>query len=199
MFERFTEPARAVLAGARREALDLGDRQIGTHHLLLSLLNGQDDIAATVLRDSGVSAGQIREEIGRLVGAGDGPLGTADAEALQAIGIDLEAVRLKIEESFGPGALQQPPPVRRRRWPLTNRGGTGSDTGHISLTPRAKKVIELALREALNLNHRYIGTEHLLLGLLREGDGMAARALTETGLTIKGLRQRVHAALGEAA
>ena len=77
------------------------------------------------------------------------------AKALESLGISLEAVRQQVEEIIGQG--QQAP------------------SGHIPFTPRAKKVLELSLREALQLGHNYIGTEHILLGLIREGEGVAAR------------------------
>jgi ATP-dependent Clp protease ATP-binding subunit ClpC len=69
--------------------------------------------------------------------------------------------------------------------------GKTAPSGHIPFTPRAKKVLELALREALGLNHNYIGTEHIALGLVREGEGVAAQVLTELGVDLSGLRQQV--------
>ena len=81
------------------------------------------------------------------------------AKALESLGISLEAVRAQVEEIIGQG--QQAP------------------SGHIPFTPRAKKVLELSLREALQLGHNYIGTEHILLGLIREGEGVAAQVLQQ--------------------
>ena len=101
------------------------------------------------------------------------------AKALESLGISLEAVRAQVQEIIGEG--QQAP------------------SGHIPFTPRAKKVLELSLREALRLRHRHIGTEHILLGLLREGDGLAAAVLTEAGVDIDDLRRRIDTALREAA
>ncbi len=101
------------------------------------------------------------------------------AKALESLGISLEAVRAQVQEIIGEG--QQAP------------------SGHIPFTPRAKKVLELSLREALRLRHRHIGTEHILLGLLREGNGLAALVLTEAGADIDDLRRRIDAALREAA
>jgi ATP-dependent Clp protease ATP-binding subunit ClpA len=198
MFERLTQPARDVIVVGQREARNMGHRTMGTEHLLLGMLAGRGDIAATVLREAGVRAPRVREDIDRLTGSALRPLGPGDAEALEAIGIDLDAVRAKIEEAFGPGALEEPPPARRRRWPF-RVPQTVSDSRHIALRPRARKVLELSLREALRLHHRYIGPEHLLLGLLREGEGLAARILADAGLTTPGLRARVHSALDEAA
>ena len=83
------------------------------------------------------------------------------AKALESLDIPLEAVRAQVEEIIGQG--QQAP------------------SGHIPFTPRAKKVLELSLREALQLGHSYIGTEHILLGLIREGEGVAAQVLQKLG------------------
>ncbi len=83
------------------------------------------------------------------------------AKALESLGISLEAVRAQVEEIIGHGG-QAP-------------------SGHIPFTPRAKKVLELSLREALQLGHNYIGTEHILLGLIREGEGVAAQVLVKLG------------------
>ena len=93
------------------------------------------------------------------------------AKALESLGIIQEAVRRQVEEIIGQG--QQAPP------------------GHIPFTPRAKKVLELSLREALQLGHNYIGTEHILLGLIREGDGVAAQVLVKLGADPKWVRQQV--------
>jgi ATP-dependent Clp protease ATP-binding subunit ClpC len=93
------------------------------------------------------------------------------ARALESLGISHEAVRQQVEEIIGRG--QQAP------------------TGHIPFTPRAKKVLELSLREALQLGHTYIGTEHILLGLIREGDGVAAQVLVRLGADLDRTRRRV--------
>src|SRR5690348_3639904 len=93
------------------------------------------------------------------------------AKALESLGISLEAVRQLVEEIIGQG--QQPP------------------SGHIPFTPRAKKVLELSLREALQLGHNYIGTEHILLGLIREGEGVAAQVLVKLGADLNRVRQQV--------
>src|SRR5262249_60985340 len=94
------------------------------------------------------------------------------------IGIDLDQVRQATEASFGPGALD---PKARRVMPK----------GHIPFTKRAKKTLELSLRESLALGHKYIGSGHLLLGLLRGGDGLAVRALVEAGVDLAALRADV--------
>ena len=93
------------------------------------------------------------------------------AKALESLGISLEKVRQQVEEIIGAG--QSPP------------------SGHIPFTPRAKKVLELSLREALQLGHNYIGTEHILLGLIREGEGVAAQVLVKLGADLGRVRQQV--------
>ena len=93
------------------------------------------------------------------------------AKALESLGISLEAVRRQVEEIIGQGG--------------------SSPSGHIPFTPRAKKVLELSLREALQLGHNYIGTEHILLGLIREGEGVAAQVLVKLGADLSRVRQQV--------
>ncbi len=105
-----------------------------------------------------------------------------DAQALATLGIDLDAVRRKAEEAFGPVALDR---SGRRR----------NVTGHIPFTPRAKKVLELGLRESLRMKHRWIGPEYILLALLREWQGVAAVLLSERGVTHVAVEARVVEAL----
>ena len=187
MFERFTEPARKVTVDAQLVARRLGHSHIGTEHLLLGLLE-TDGVAAQVLAGLGVTADAVEREI--VTEVGRGPLGTGDAEALGAIGIDLDEVRRRMEASFGPGALHWHPDPRCR--------GERPRLGHVPFSPRAKKVLELSLREALALKHRYIGTEHLLLGLVREGEGLAMLVLTRLGAGPQVIRARVLDALRSA-
>ena len=98
------------------------------------------------------------------------------AKALESLGISLEAVRSQVEEIIGQGQA--------------------APTGHIPFTPRAKKVLELSLREALQLGHNYIGTEHILLGLIREGEGVAAQVLQKLGADLNRVRRVVIDLLG---
>jgi hypothetical protein len=97
--------------------------------------------------------------------------GGVGATALDSLGVSLENVRQRVEEIIGTGAV---PP-----------------SGHVPFTPRAKKVLELALREALQLGHNFIGTEHLLLGLIREGEGVAAQVLVDLGADLGRARDAV--------
>jgi ATP-dependent Clp protease ATP-binding subunit ClpC len=102
-----------------------------------------------------------------LIHEGDG----VAAKALTALGIGLEATRQQVESIIGRGQV--------------------APKGHIPFTPRAKKVLELSLREALQLGHDYIGTEHILLGLIHEGDGVAAQVLAGFGADLNRVRQQV--------
>jgi ATP-dependent Clp protease ATP-binding subunit ClpC len=97
--------------------------------------------------------------------------GGVAAKALNSLGISLDAIREQVVEAIGTGGGQAP--------------------GHIPFTPRAKKVLELSLREAQQLGHGYIGTEHILLGIVREGEGVAAQVLQREGLTLETVRHAV--------
>jgi ATP-dependent Clp protease ATP-binding subunit ClpC len=97
--------------------------------------------------------------------------GGVAARALTDLGISLDAVRQQVEEIIGVGKK--------------------AVSGHIPFTPRAKKVLELSLRESLQLGHDYIGTEHILLGLIREGEGVAAQVLVRLGADLNRVRETV--------
>jgi ATP-dependent Clp protease ATP-binding subunit ClpC len=106
-----------------------------------------------------------------LLGLTHESIGGLAAGALKSLGIDLETVRQRVEEATGRG--EQTP------------------SGHIPFTPGAKKVLELALQESRALGHNYIGTEHILLALIREGDGVAAHVLSDLGADLDGAREQV--------
>lgn len=169
MFERFTEEARMTMHLAQEEARRLRHRSIGPEHILIALLAEGHGAAARALHDHGLVAADLRERVLDLADPG-----ALDPEALAAIGIDLDQVREITESAFGEGALDGP--VRE---------------GHIRFGRRAKKAIELSLREAIRLKHRRIGTGHILLGLLREGGGPAVRVLTDAGADLTALRDDV--------
>jgi ATP-dependent Clp protease ATP-binding subunit ClpC len=103
-----------------------------------------------------------------LIHEGDG----IAAQALESLGVRLDAVRDRVKEIIGPGQ-------------------DDDQSGHIPFTPRAKKVLELSLRESLQLGHDYIGTEHILLGVVREGKGVAAQVLVDLGADLNRVRQAV--------
>ena len=162
MFERFTRGAREAVERAQDEARAIGSPQIGTGEMLLGVAGG-DGPGARVLAEHGATHAALRAKVAA---------GGLDGDALAAIGVDLDEIRRRAEENFGPGALER---TRRRR---------GS---HVSFTPEAKKALELALREAINLGDKTIGDEHVLLGVLREGG--ADRLLRSVGAEPAALRE----------
>jgi ATP-dependent Clp protease ATP-binding subunit ClpA len=176
MFERFTDEARAVVVAAQLQARELGHDWIGTEHLLLGVLAG-DGGGARLLAGFGVDAEGVRADVVRIVGRGEDAL---DPDALATLGIDLDAVRERVERAFGAGALGG------------RRGCRGGGAyGRLPFAPRAKKVLELALRESVALGDREIRSDHIVLGLLREGEGVAAGILAERGVSLKAARARV--------
>jgi ATP-dependent Clp protease ATP-binding subunit ClpA len=168
MFERFTRDARAAVVLAREEARELGARDIGAQHLLLGVLQTAGDDLSTVLSGYGLTADAVWVRLQ--------PSSTADesfdedSDALRSIGIDLEAVRDSVARTFGDDAFDQalPRSGRRRR-----------RRGHIPFGRAAKKVLELALREALVHKDNEIRCEHVVLGILRGGDKTAIGLITE--------------------
>jgi ATP-dependent Clp protease ATP-binding subunit ClpA len=182
MFERFTDRARTVLVEAQHEAVETGVGFIDTEHLLIGMLREGTGVAAVALNDHGVTLEQVREK----VIAALGPRGGIDrATALATLGIDLDAVRSAVEAAFGEGALADP---------STNPTGSAGSS-RPAFTPRAKKALALALREMKELGHSYIGTEHLLLGLVSDGTSMATQILVSLGVNSGDLRERVYALL----
>ncbi|MFE3759978.1 Clp protease N-terminal domain-containing protein [Nocardia tengchongensis] len=141
MFERFTDTARRTIVLAQEEARLLGHDWIGTEHLLLGLLHGDDPIAGQTLGELGLDLSGLRERVDQAVG---------------------------VQDSHAP-------------------------SGHIPFTARSKKVLENSLREAMRLQHSYIGPEHLLLALVSEGSGVASQVLISQGAEPGEIRSRVRA------
>jgi ATP-dependent Clp protease ATP-binding subunit ClpA len=210
MFERFTGEAREVVMRANAEAEDLGHVPIGTQHLLLALTADHDGAVAAALRAAGVDEPYVRDEVIKRAGhrhAPVDPLPDADGEdaaALRLIGIDLDAVRRAIEENFGPGALKLPPASAPRRKGVLGRFGRAKPGevwrgGHRPFSPRSKKILELSLREAIRLKHNFIAPQHIMLGILREGEGMASRILADKGIDVAALRDDLTRSLDDRA
>jgi ATP-dependent Clp protease ATP-binding subunit ClpA len=176
MLERFTDQARtAVVTVAQQQARHLpvprgdGKPEVTVAHLLLALAEGKHDRAAAVLHAHGVTGSAVRERMKA------GRVSQLDADALASIGIDLAAVRAAAEASFGPGALET--------------GITGRS--RVPFGPAARQVLVLAVR-AVGEPHRHrIGTEHVLLGVLRVGDGVTAEILAELHVDKKKLADEV--------
>jgi ATP-dependent Clp protease ATP-binding subunit ClpA len=176
MFERFTSEARQTVIQAQVEARELRHQHIGTEHLLLALLDQTGTPATAVLGRYGLTKDDVARSVARYRVDDD-----LDADALTSLGIDLDTVRERVEETFGPGAL--------------DGRGAESPSGHIPFTPRAKKVLELSLREALAMKSKNITDGHIALGLLREGDGLAMKVLHDRGIDVTELRRDLTAAL----
>jgi len=179
VFERFTDKARALAEGAQLEAQAAGASTVRSEHVLAAVLTGAPSLAQATLVGLGVDLLALLRAA-RDVPDGPDPSGRPpvdDTAALAALGIDLDEVRRQIEETFGPGALER---TRASR-------GTGG-----SRRPRwdrsAKKVLELSLREALRMKHNYIGTEHVLLGLLHPGTGAGQEVLAGAGVRLDAAR-----------
>jgi ATP-dependent Clp protease ATP-binding subunit ClpA len=174
MFERFTKRARVVVVLAQEEARDAHAAHIGPQHLLAALLADSESVAVRVLRDLGASPARLRETLGRRSTTTAG-LDESEVEALRSIGIDAEEVVRRVESELGT------PLADAGRWM----------TGHIPFDKGAKKVLELALREAISLGDKEIGTEHVLLGLIRDATGPVAAAFADAGITLAAARAAV--------
>jgi ATP-dependent Clp protease ATP-binding subunit ClpA len=213
MFERFTGGARAVVVQAQDHARRLGHGYIGCEHLLLAAASSSEP-AGAALREHGVTPEGVEAEIVRLVGLGQaaGLFSALDRDALASIGIDIDAVEAQIEAAFGPDALTRARPgacrgsrparkrplarLRRSRGPGHGRGTTAGERpagpgGHIPFTPRAKKSLELSLREARARQDGYIGVEHLTLALVGMNAGAVPPILSALGTTQATLRSAI--------
>lgn len=178
MFEKFTDWAKRAVSLSQEEAIALGHDYIGTEHMLLGLVAAEGGMAGEVLTRHGVSSTRAREETKRVLDAA-GVVGTSGQEAMDAlasIGIDVSAIKRQADETFGPGRFRYPRPP---------------------FSPRAKKVLELSLRESITLGHSYIGTEHLLLGMLAEGGGVGVRVLEALDVNVAGLRPEILAQIAQ--
>ena len=175
MFERFTGEARDAVTFGVEEANAVGADHIGAEHLLLGAVRSPETVASRALAPLGVDHARLRAAVRGL------PSGALDADALAGVGIDLDAVRAQVEAEFGPGALDA-------------GAAPASSSGRKPLAAEAKKLLELALREAVRLKHRRIDTGHLLLAVVRLDDPRAARALDGLGLADADVRDAVSAA-----
>ena len=172
MFERFTQPARAVVVLAQEHARALGATEIGSAHLLIGVCE-TEGAAGGLLAAHEIAADDVRAAVRAVDAASRLP----DAEALAGLGIDLDEIRRRVEETFGPGALEGTRAAGRRR-----------RRGHLRFTAEAKTTLQLALREAVRRGDGYIGTEHVLLGLLHPQSGTAGEFLRARGLTLETAR-----------
>jgi ATP-dependent Clp protease ATP-binding subunit ClpA len=212
MFERFSNDARAVVVQAQEHARGLGHRYIGCEHLLLAVASTGEP-ASAALREQGVTPEAVKAEIVGSVGRGPGAelFNAADQNALASIGIDLDAVRARIEEVFGPGAFTRAmPEACRSRRPAWRKGSPAqllrrrrrcragrtvavpqAPAGHIPFTPRAKKSLAHSLHEAKARHDNYIGVEHLTLALVAMTDGAVPPILSALGTSQATLRAAI--------
>jgi ATP-dependent Clp protease ATP-binding subunit ClpC len=169
VFDIFTGPAKQAILLAQDEATGLGHDYIGTEDLLVGLAGTGDSPGGLALSERGITPELARSEAPRQVQlAGVAPAGgITPAASLATIGIDVDEIRRRAEDNFGPGRFVFPRPA---------------------FTARAKKALELSVQEAQALGHDYIGTEHVLLGLLAEGEGIAVRILSAAGVDPAELR-----------
>jgi ATP-dependent Clp protease ATP-binding subunit ClpA len=186
-FERFTRNARVAVMLASEEARELCDRETGSQHLLLGVLQTAGEDLSSVFTGYGLTAEGVRTRLAE-TSTGEESF-DEDADALRAIGIDLRAVRDSVARTFGADAFNRA---------LSRSGRRRRPRGHIPLSSGAKKVIELALREAVTHKDNEIRCEHLLLGVLRSGDKAAITLVTEHVYTAQ-LRAAVVNLLDQAA
>ena len=183
MFERFTDAARSAVTTAVEHARQHGHPDVSAGDLLLGTIADDDEVASRVVRSFGIDpaavAAQLQDE------------DPHDADALAGIGVDLDAVRRRAEQAFGPGALDRPRRQRRTRF----------GSGHLPLSPESKSALEQALRAAVAERHHYLGTGHLLLGLTATEHGTALSVLgsLDPAVDRAAIRARVLAELREAA
>lgn len=208
MFERFTREARHVVARAQDHARRLRSPQIEPVHLLLALADPKRS-TTDLLEGAGLDAARLTEALSHPGGEPhqdrqEPDQDRRDAEALRAIGVDLDRIRDSIEAAFGPGALRARDVRPRLRWtrllPFAGRAdSTQVGPGHLPFTPTAKKSLELALREAIRHQDNDIQAEHLVLGLLRCDDARLYRLLADLDVSGAGLRQTTEGRLRRSA
>ena len=172
MLERFTRNARAVVVGAQQSALRARASEVRPAHLLESLVSTDSTLAMKVLADLGAPGDEVRRVVRGLVTQYSEGLDGDDAEALKLLGIDLDEVLSRIDTDLSDG--QGPIPKGRQR-----------------LARQSKKALELSLREAVRLGDGFIGTEHLLLGLVRTGDHAVLQTLAAFDLAPDDVRRAV--------
>ncbi len=175
MMERFTTRARELVKRAEAIASESRASQVRPEHLLAALLWDDESLAVRVLLEQGATSDRLHAELDRRRARYVDGLDDEDAAALASIGIDLAEVVSRIDD----GGRE-----RRRRRPRFSRP--------------SKKVLELALREAIAMKHNYIGTEHILLGMVREGDVIVRDTLQDAGVDTTNLRHAVQEAVRRA-
>ncbi len=198
MFERFTARAGRTMALWVEEAARSGVGYLGTEHLLVALSHAElGGPLQQVLMAAGLSHECTSAAVARLTTVERPLFEEADAEALQALGIDLQKVLDRVHQVFGPQALRAPRPpsgtVRRFR-----TGRRREPSAPLDFSAPARQVLLTAPHEAMSLNDSQISPEHMLLALLRQEDGAAVRVLTNLQLDLLVLRKKMVHALKQA-
>ncbi|GAA3804791.1 Clp protease N-terminal domain-containing protein [Cellulomonas soli] len=171
MFEKFATDAREAVVRAQEAARTAGSDHIGAEHLLLGAVITPGSVAGRAVERLGLRTGDVVVLVRHL------PTEVLDAEALAAVGVDLDAVRAQAEATFGPGALDGTRTPQRRT--------------HLPFDAAAKKTLEVALREAVRFKQRRIDTGHLLFACARLDETRAHDVLDRLGVTPQALRQAV--------
>ena len=174
MFERFTRNARTLVLHAHELARRTEAKEVLPSHLFTALVEADGILAVHVLEDLGAPRTDLRQVVRDLTGQHPGGLSDDDAEALRVLGIDLDEVVRRIDHDLG--GTPDPGTARHSR-PRFSKG--------------AKKVLELSLREAIRLGDGFIGTEHVLLGLIRTGDDVVLRTLAAFDISPDDVRRGV--------
>ncbi|MGI9002322.1 MAG: Clp protease N-terminal domain-containing protein [Pseudonocardia sp.] len=180
MFERFTKAAQAVLLNAMRDAEQHGASEITAEHLALAVLAGDGTTAAGILDEYGLPRAEATDAIRATRRRGG--LSDADTAALHELGIDVDAVVTRVEQTLGEGAMSAAGKSVRRRGLLGK--------SHRPFIDEAKRVIEGSLREAMDRGERRIGDEHMLLSVLSRHQ-VTAEVLAAHGVTYIGVRARL--------
>ncbi|MDQ6805374.1 MAG: hypothetical protein M3065_10510 [Actinomycetota bacterium] len=215
MFERFTEEARQVVVLAQDTARELKHHYIGTEHLLLGLLRQEEGIAAQVLATLDVTLERVRAQVVEIVGAGEELAGTQipfTSRAKRVLELSLREALSLGHNYIGPehvllGIARENDGVASRILLAFDADAEKIRSEVMGLVPDpgpqpavaipgqesgfARQVVQVAQLEARELKHNYLGTEHLLLGLLRHGEGLAARVLSSLDVTLEGVRAQV--------
>lgn len=171
LFSRYAEGTKKAIELAQKEAVNLGHPFIGTEHLLLGLI-AQGGEAKQVLGEFGVTLDEARKAVSAKVGDVSAGAEAMDARALEPVGIDLKAVKGKVEEAFGEGALKIPP-------------------GRPRFTPRSARVLEMAVGKAAGAGSDRVEPEHLLRALISDPDGFASQVLEQLAEDPAALRTRL--------
>jgi ATP-dependent Clp protease ATP-binding subunit ClpA len=182
MFERFLESARQVVEDAQAQGVRMDKPQVRAEHLLLALARDDSGIAARVLSGNGLTPEKIENAMAATVAfeSGDGPVTRADAEALKAIGIDLDEVLRKVEGVAGAQSAG-----------VTAGRHRGFLAKHLPFSSDAKRAIVAGVTEAKQRGDGYISAEHLLLGVLSQDKSVAVELLRLLGTTAEDLRAQV--------